>query len=80
MLIELSFFFSLDLMGRWTLFSQVNIIKSSRRVQFSTETLNDLLTIATHAEYIEDFDPNPAIDLWWKYKVRRLNEKPRKLY
>ncbi len=61
-------------------FSQVNIIKSNRRVQLSTETLNDLLTIATHTESIEDFDPDPAIDLWWKDKVRRPNQKPHKPY
>ncbi len=68
-------------MGRWReFFSQVNIIKSNRRVQLSTETLNDLLTIATHTEFIEDFDPDPAIDLLWKDKVRRPNQKPRKPY
>jgi len=61
-------------------FSQVNLIKSNRRVQLSTETLNDLLTIATHTESIEDFNPDPAIDLWWKDKVRRPSQKPRKPY
>ena len=61
-------------------FSQLNIIKPDKRVQLSTETLNDLLTVANHTESPEDFNLLPAIDLWWKDKVRRPNQKLRKPY
>lgn len=61
-------------------FSQLNLIKSDRRVQLSNKTLNDLLTISTSSESMEDFNPDPAIDLWWKDKVRRPNQKQRKPY
>ncbi len=61
-------------------FSQLNIIKSDKRTQLSNESLNDLMTISTSGQTIEDFNPDPAIELWWKDKVRRPNQKPRKLY
>ena len=49
-------------------------------MQLSTETLNDLLTVAINTESPEDFNPDPAIDLWWKDKIRRPNQKLRKPY
>ena len=61
-------------------FSQLNIIKSDKRVQLSNETLNDLLTISMNTDSLDCFDPDPAIDLWWNDKVRRPNPKVRKPY
>ena len=59
--------------------TQLNLTKTDKRVQLSNEMLNDLLTIATSSESLEDFDPDPAIDLWWKDKVHRQNQKQRKI-
>ena len=54
-------------------FSQVNVIKSSKRTQLSNETLDDLLIVSTAGDPLDKFNPDHAIDLWWKHKVRRPN-------
>lgn len=61
-------------------FSQVNVIKSTKRTQLSNQTLDDLLIVATSGVPLEEFNSNHAIDLWWKDKLRRPNQSPRAPY
>ena len=61
-------------------FSQVGVIKSNKRALLSNETLDDLLIVATDDLTLKEFSPDAAIDLWWKGKIRRPNQKPRKQY
>ena len=61
-------------------FSQVNIIKTDKRSLLSNDTLDDLLLLTSDNVPIEDFCANPAIDLWWKSKVRRPDQSLRKPY
>ena len=60
--------------------SQVNVIKSSKRTQLSNETLDDLLIVTTAGDPLDKFNPDHAIDLWWKHKVRRPNQKQKAPY
>ena len=61
-------------------FSQVNVTKSSKRSLLSNEALDDLLMVSTEGVPLKDFSSDHAIDLWWKDKVRRPSQKPRKQY
>ena len=61
-------------------FSELNVIKSNKRVHLNNDTLDDLLTISASNETLEDFDPDPAVNLWWNDKVRRPNQKQRRPY
>ena len=61
-------------------FSQMKVIKTKRRSLLSNEALDDLLTITSEPIPLKEFSPDDAIDLWWKEKVRRPNQKPRKKY
>ena len=61
-------------------FSQVNVIKTKKRCSLSNESLDDLLTITSAHIPLKDFCPDDAIDLWWKEKVHRPNQKPRRPY
>ena len=61
-------------------FSQMNVIKSKRRSSLSNGALDDLLTVASAKVPLKDFCPDDAIDLWWKDKVRRPNQKRRRPY
>ena len=61
-----------------TVFSQVNVIKSTKRTQLSNETLDDLLIVSTAGAPLEEYNPDHAIDLWWKHKLRRPNQRPYK--
>ena len=61
-------------------FSQVNVIKSTKRTQLSNQTLDDLLIVSTAGVPLKEFNPDHAIDLWWKDKLRRPNQRPRALY
>ena len=45
-------------------FSQVNVIKSTKRTQLSNQTLDDLLIVSTAGASLEEFNPDHAIDLW----------------
>ena len=63
-----------------TVFSQVNVIKTKKRCSLSNESLDDLLTITSAHVPLTDFCPDDAIDLWWKEKVRRPNQKARRPY
>ncbi len=61
-------------------FSQVNVIKSNKRSLLSNEAIDDLLMVTTDGVPLKDFNSDHAIDLWWKDKVRRPSQKPRKQY
>ena len=61
-------------------FSQMNVIKSKRRSSLSNGALDDLLTVASAQVPLKHFCPDDAIDLWWKDKVRRPNQKRRRPY
>ncbi len=61
-------------------FSQVNVIKSNKRALLSNEALDDLLIVSTDNVPLKDFSPDHAIDLWWKDRVRRPSQKPRRQY
>ena len=61
-------------------FSQVSVIKTKKRCSLSNESLDDLLTITSAHVPLKDFCPDNAINLWWKEKVRRPNQKPRRPY
>ena len=61
-------------------FSQLNVIKTNKRTSLTNEALNDLLLIATESIPLSEFCPDPAIDLWWKARVRRPHQRKRKTY
>ena len=58
-------------------YSEIKAIKVERRASLSNETLNNLLIINTDPVPFEDFNPDPAIQMWWDDKVRRTNQKHR---
>lgn len=58
-------------------FSQVNEIKLKKRCSLSNESFDDLLTITSAHVPLKEFCPDNAIDVWWKDKVRRPNQKCR---
>ena len=47
-------------------FHLVNLVKNKLRTRLGNDTLNILLKIAESGASIDDFDPNPVIDLWLK--------------
>ena len=47
-------------------FHLVNLVKNKLRTRLRNDTLNILLKIAESGASIDDFDPNPVIDLWLK--------------
>ena len=61
-------------------FSQMNVIKSEKRSLLSNQSLDDLLTLTIDSVPLEKFCPDAAIDLWWKDKLRRPNQRNRKVY
>ena len=62
------------------IFSTLKIIKVDKRASLSNSTLDDLLVLNADKIPVQDFNPDPSIDLWWNAKTRRLNQKPRKEY
>ena len=58
----------------------MNVIKTNKRSLLSNESLNDLLLLAIDSPPLKDFCPDDAIDLWWKEKVCRPHQNPRKKY
>ena len=59
------------------MFSQVNIIKSNKRTSLTNETLDDLVMVSTMNIPLPEFNPDKAIDLWWREKTRRPNQSER---
>ena len=52
-------------------FSTVNLIKVNKRSSLSNESLDDLLVLNSERVPIQDFKPDPGINLWWESKTRR---------
>ena len=52
-------------------FSQVNLIKCSKRSSLGHDFLNDLLTLNMDKVPLQEFSPEAAIDLWWDTKTRK---------
>ncbi len=61
-------------------FSQMNLIKNNKRTLMANDTLKDLLALGIDPVPLNDFNPDAAVDLWWRNKSRRPNQKPRKSY
>ena len=55
----------------------VKLIKVNRRSSLGNETLKDLLMLNTDGTSMENFNPDPCIDLWWQ---ARPDQKKRKKY
>lgn len=47
-----------------TTFSQMKLIKTSRRTNLKPSTLNDLLTVKIESSPVEEYDPEPALNVW----------------
>ena len=48
------------------IFSSLGIIKTKRRTNLSTTTLQDLLEIVVEGPPVTTFDSDPAVKLWWR--------------
>ena len=57
-------------------FSQISIIKTNKRTLLSNNTLGDLLLLSTDQVPLQDFCPDAAVDLWWRSKSRRPDQRP----
>ena len=57
-------------------FSQVNLIKSSKRSSLCTDTLSNLLVINADKTSLKEFSPDSAINLWWNAKTRKPSHGP----
>ena len=62
------------------IFSQMNVIKTNKRSVLSNESLDDLLLLSIEGPPMKEFSPDAAIDLWWKEKLRRPHQNPRRKY
>ena len=58
----------------------MNVIKTNKRSLLSNESLDDLLLLSTDSAPLKEFCPDAAIDLWWKDKLCRPNQKKRREY
>lgn len=47
-----------------TTFSQMKLIKTSRRTKLSSSSLNSLLLVKLESPEITDFDPSRPIEIW----------------
>ena len=61
-------------------FSQVSIIKTNKRTLLSNDTLGDLLLLSTDQVPLQDFCSDAAVDLWWRSKSRRPDQRTRRPY
>ena len=62
------------------IFSVLKLLKVDRRSSIGNETLKDLLMINTDGASMDNFNPDPSIDLWWRAKTRRPDQTKRKKY
>ena len=53
------------------IFSQVNLIKTTKRSSLCNQTLDNLVMIKTAGISMGDFSADNAIRLWWDEKTRR---------
>ena len=51
------------------IFSVLKLIKVNRRSSLGNDTLKDLLMLNTDGTSLENFNPDPCIDLWWQAKT-----------
>ena len=51
-------------------FSQVKLIKCSKRSALGQKNLSDLMTLNADKCSLKDFLADPSIDLWWDAKLR----------
>ena len=75
-IVELMIIISPSTAGCERSFHIVNLVKNKLRTRLLNDTMNILLKIAEGGASIEDFDPNPVIDLW----VRASNMKELSLW
>ena len=47
-------------------FSHMRHIKSDWRSRLTNSTLTDLMRILMESDSIENYNPEPAVDLWWE--------------
>ncbi len=61
------------------IFSGLKVVKTNRRVNMASQTLNDLLEIYVEGPKLAEFCQDTAIELWWKDSTtpRRPNQGPR---
>ena len=62
------------------LFSLMKRVKRDSRASLNESTLNSLIRISAEGPSLDEFDPNPAIQLWATSANRRSNQKARKPY
>ena len=64
------------------IFSSMKILKTDRRTNMQSDTLNDLMEIYVEGPPLSSFSPDSAIQLWWNdcATSRHLNQQPRKEY
>ena len=64
------------------LFSKLKIIKTDRRTNLNTTTLNDRIEINVEGPHLELFNADAALDIWWKDSSsgRRVNQKESEQY
>ncbi|XP_060782584.1 zinc finger protein 862-like [Neoarius graeffei] len=51
-------------------FSKMKLAKTDWRSRLTTSSLCDLLVVQLSSPYIDDFDPNPAVQLWHQASTR----------
>ena len=56
-------------------FSQLKLIKTNRRTSLKEDTLDQLLRINLNGPPLADWYGAGAIELWWREKTRRINQK-----
>ena len=61
-------------------FSTLKLIKVDKRSSLGNDLLDDLLVLNTDRVPLKDFNADESISLWWRDKVRRPNQRPRKEY
>ena len=49
----------------------MKLVKSDRRTHMTEDTLSNSLTIKLEGPKIQDFDPIPAINVWYGWLPRR---------
>jgi len=61
-------------------FSQVNLIKTTKRSSLCQKSLDNLVLLNVDKCPLKDFSSDTSIDLWWGAKQRRPSHGPRKHY
>jgi len=61
-------------------FSQGNLVKTTKRSSLCQKSLDDLVLLNVDKCSLEDFSADSSIDLWWGAKQRRPSQGPRRHY